>query len=158
DRFVATYTMRLDAKGRGSIPASFRAVLTRDGYDGLYCQPAPGRPALDAGGKALLQEIEALMDRFPRYSEEREALAAWRYGQSDTLRVDSEGRIVLTETLKTHAHITDAVSFVGLGHKFQIWEPERFRSHLEEAIEKVRALRQQLGSKKGAGEPPGALG
>ncbi|OYY81082.1 MAG: division/cell wall cluster transcriptional repressor MraZ, partial [Rhizobiales bacterium 35-66-30] len=27
DRFVSTYTMRLDAKGRVSIPAPYRAVL-----------------------------------------------------------------------------------------------------------------------------------
>ncbi|HZW46218.1 MAG TPA: division/cell wall cluster transcriptional repressor MraZ, partial [Microvirga sp.] len=35
--------------------------------------------------------------------------------------------------------------FVGLGHKFQIWEPERFRAHLEEARTKVRDLKKSLG-------------
>ena len=37
DRFVSHYTLRLDAKGRVSIPGSFRAVLARDGFEGLYC-------------------------------------------------------------------------------------------------------------------------
>jgi MraZ protein len=157
DRFVATYTMRLDAKGRVSIPAGFRAVLARDGFEGLYCQPSPGNAALDAGGNALIREIEALMDRFPPYSPERDELAAALYGQSEILKVDSEGRVVLSESLKTHAHIDESVAFVGLGHKFQIWEPERFFTYLEEASEKVQALRRQLGS-KGAGEPPGAKG
>jgi len=157
DRFVATYTMRLDAKGRVSIPASFRAVLARDGFEGLYCQPSPGHPALDAGGNALIQEIEALINRFPPYSEERDDLAAALYGSSEILKIDSEGRIILTERLKTLAHIGEQVAFVGLGHKFQIWEPERFYTFLEEASEKVQALRRQLGS-KGAGEPPGAKG
>ena len=138
DRFVATYTMRLDAKGRVSIPASFRAVLARDG-----------------GGNALIHEIEALIDRFPPYSEERDDLAAALYGQSEILKVDSEGRMMLTERLKTLAHIDESVAFVGLGHKFQIWEPERFFSFLEEANEKVKVLRRQPGS-KGAGEPPGS--
>lgn len=157
DRFVATYTMRLDAKGRVSIPASFRAVLARDGFEGLYCQPSPGHPALDAGGNALIQEIEALINRFPPYSEERDDLAAALYGQSEILKIDTEGRIVLTERLKTLTNINEQVAFVGLGHKFQIWEPERFYTFLEEASEKVQALRRQLGS-KGAGEPPGAKG
>lgn len=157
DRFVATYTMRLDAKGRVSIPAGFRAVLARDGFEGLYCQPSPGHPALDAGGNALIQEIEALIDRFPPYSEERDDLAAALYGQSEILRIDSEGRMVLTERMKTIAHIDESVLFVGLGHKFQIWEPERFFSFLEEASEKVKALRRQPGPKS-AGEPPGAKG
>src|SRR5512141_679719 len=64
DRFVSHYTLRLDAKGRVSIPASFRAVLARDGFDGLYCYPTLDRPALDAGGNALLSEIEQLIARF----------------------------------------------------------------------------------------------
>ena len=64
DRFVSHYVLRLDAKGRVSVPASFRAVLARDGFDGLYCYPALDRPALDAGGNALLSEIDALTAGF----------------------------------------------------------------------------------------------
>jgi MraZ protein len=157
NRFVSTYTMRLDAKGRVSIPASYRAVLARDGYEGLYCHPALDRPALDAGGNALLLEIETLIQRYPPYSDEREQFAAALYGRSETLKPDSEGRIILTENLKTHTGVSDAVTFVGLGHKFQIWEPERFRAHLTEATDKVRALKKSLGS-KGARKPPGASG
>ena len=158
DRFVATYLMNLDAKGRVSIPAPFRAVLAREGGDPLYCQPSPGRPALDAGGKALIQEIEALIERYPPYSEEREEIAAALYGRSETLNIDGEGRIILTETLKAHAHIKDAVAFVGLGHKFQIWEPKRFRAHLVEATRKMRALRASAGSRKRGRERTGASG
>ena len=65
DRFVSHYTLRLDTKGRVSIPAPFRAVLARDGFEGLYCYPTLDRPALDAGGNALLKEIETLIARFP---------------------------------------------------------------------------------------------
>jgi MraZ protein len=35
----------------------------------------------------------------------------------------------------------DAVTFVGLGHKFQIWEPARFRAELAAATEQMRALK-----------------
>ena len=37
DRFVANFMLRLDSKGRVSIPGAFRAVLVRDGFEGLYC-------------------------------------------------------------------------------------------------------------------------
>ena len=156
DRFVSHYTLRLDAKGRVSIPASFRAVLARDGFDGLYCYPALDRPALDAGGNALLKEIETLIARFSPYSEEREQFSAALYGTSEVLKIDGEGRAVLTEPLKTHAGIADAVAFAGRGHKFQIWEPERFRAELAEATEKVRALKKRLGTRMAADDPHGA--
>jgi MraZ protein len=156
DRFVSHYTLRLDAKGRVSIPAAFRAVLARDGFEGLYCYPALDRPALDAGGNALLEEIEALIARFPPYSEEREQFSAALYGTSEVLKIDGDGRAVLTELLKRHAGIEDEVTFAGLGHKFQIWEPGRFRTELAEATEKVRALKKQLGSRRAAEGPHGA--
>lgn len=151
DRFVSNTTSRLDAKGRVSIPASFRSVLARDGFAGLFCYPALDQPAVDAGGQALLAEIEALVNRFPPYSGEREELLVALYGRSETVTIDTEGRVVLPEELKSHAGITDAVAFVGLGHKFQIWEPQRFRAHLAKATATVRALTKRLGS-----ERPGA--
>jgi MraZ protein len=156
DRFVSNYTLRLDAKGRISIPASYRAVLTRDGYEGLYCYPALDAPALDAGGNALLAEIEELIRGFPLYSDQREELALALYGTSETLKVDGEGRVVLSETLKAHAGISAAAAFVGLGHKFQIWEPERFRAQLAEAKGKVRVLKRRLGSRVAAPDAQGA--
>ncbi len=97
DRFVSHYVLRLDAKGRVSVPASFRAVLARDGFDGLYCYPALDRPALDAGGNALLAEIEALIAGFSPYSDQREQFSLALYGTSETLKIDGEGRVVLTE-------------------------------------------------------------
>ena len=155
NRFVSNYTLRLDSKGRVSIPAPYRSVLNRDGFDGLYCYPALDRPAIDAGGNALMGEIESLIAQFAPFSDQREQFATALYGTSDTLRLDGEGRVILTEQLKVHAGVSDAVSFVGLGHKFQIWEPGRFRTELAEATDKVRELRRQLGS-QGAQRAPGA--
>lgn len=156
DRFVSNYTLRLDAKGRVSIPAPYRAVLARDSFDGLYCYPALDQPAVDAGGTALLAEIEALIARFPPYSDERDAFTLSLYGTSETLKIDTEGRVILSDTLKAHAGIADAIAFVGMGHKFQIWEPGRFRAQLAEATGTVRALKKQLGSRVAAHEAQGA--
>jgi MraZ protein len=156
DRFVSNLTLRLDSKGRVSIPASFRSVLARDGFAGLYCYPALDRPAIDAGGNALMNEIESLIARYAPFSEEREQLALALYGTSETLKVDGEGRVSLSENLKRHAGITGQVTFIGLGHKFQIWEPGRFQNELAEATDKVRALKAQLGSHPAAQTALGA--
>jgi len=155
NRFVANFTLRLDSKGRVSIPGLFRSVLARDGFEGLYCYPALDRPAIDAGGSALLGEIEALIGRYAPFSDQRERLALALYGTSETLKIDGEGRVVLSENLKRHAGITETVAFVGLGNKFQIWEPGRFQNELAEATQKVRALKGELGS-QAARDAPGA--
>ena len=55
--------------------------------------------------------------------------------------------------LKDFAGITSEVTLVGQGYKFQIWEPARFRSHLEEARNQVRELRKQLGARHVGANP-----
>jgi MraZ protein len=146
NRFVSNFTNRLDAKGRVSIPAPFRSVLARDGFEGLYVHPTLDAPALDAGGNALIEEIDAFLSSLSPYSDERDQLSTALFGTSEILKVDTEGRVILTESVKGHAGIADAVTFVGLGHKFQIWEPERFRAHLEEARAKVREMKRNFGT------------
>ena len=92
----------------------------------------------------------ALITGFPPYSDERDAFTLALYGTSETLKIDGEGRVILSDALKSHAGITEAIAFVGLGHKFQIWEPGRFRAQLAEATGTVRALKKQLGSRVAA--------
>lgn len=154
DRFVSRFTNRLDAKGRVSIPAPFRAVLTRDGFEGLFAHPSLDSSAVDCGGHALVREIDQLLARHAPYSEEHEFLSTALFGASEILKVDAEGRVSLTESIKAYAGITEEVTFVGQGDKFQIWEPGRFHAHFEEARNRVRDLRKQLNSRYAGPEEP----
>ncbi len=162
DRFVSTFTNKIDAKGRVSIPAPFRAVLERDGYaGGIYCYPSLDAPALDAGGERLAKKIDGLLSGLPDYSDERDELSVALYGDVQVLAIDGDGRIVLPETLRQHAGIAAQVTFVGLGDKFQIWEPGRFTERRTQARDKVRDHRKLLGpkllepSRPITSEPPG---
>ncbi|MBA2126551.1 transcriptional regulator MraZ [Hyphomicrobium methylovorum] len=162
DRFVSTFTNKIDAKGRVSIPASFRAVLERDGYPGgLYCYPSLDAPALDAGGERLAKKIDGLLANLPDYSDERDQLSVALYGDVQVLTIDGDGRIVLPESLRSHAGLETAVTFVGLGDKFQIWEPGRFEKRRAEARSKVQVTRKLFaaGSRSsGEGGDEGARG
>ena len=67
DRFVSNFTNRVDAKGRVSIPAGFRLVLGRDGFEGLYVHPALDMMALEAGGNEVLSDIDRLLSGLSPY-------------------------------------------------------------------------------------------
>ena len=147
DRFVSTFQNKIDAKGRVSVPAPFRAILERDGYaDGIYCYPSLDAPALDAGGQSLAQKIDGLLDGLPDYSDERDELSVALYGDVQILSLDQDGRIVLPEALRAHAGITSQVTFVGLGQKFQMWEPGQFAKRRQRAREKVQDHRKLFGA------------
>lgn len=151
DRFVSTYTNKIDAKGRVSIPAPFRAVLERDVYGsaslgGIYCYPSLDAPALDAGGERLAKKIDGLLSGLPDYSDERDELSVALYGDVQVLSIDGDGRIVLPESLRRHAGLDGHVTFVGLGDKFQMWEPQRFEERRALARSKVQSTRKLFGA------------
>src|SRR5215208_2208072 len=132
DGFVATFANRLDQKGRVSVPAPFRAVLAREGRDGVYCYPALDRPAIDGGGARLQDEIAKRLQPFETFSEDHESLSTAFYGESRILKIDPDGRIVLPEEFRAYAGIADAAVLVGQGFQFQIWEPQRFAERQRE--------------------------
>ena len=84
------------------------------------------------------------MPDFEPFSEDHELLSTTLIGESEILKIDQDGRVVLTDTIKAHAGIGDRVTFVGQGYKFQIWEPERFAAYREEAKNRLRDLRKRL--------------
>jgi MraZ protein len=147
DGFLSNCTSRLDSKGRVSIPAPFRAVLARDGFEGLYVHPSLDVEALDCGGHALLRQIHGLLETLSPYSEEHGLFSTALIGTSEILKLDSEGRVNLSESAKAYAGISTEVTFVGHGLKFQIWEPGRFRVHLAEARSRLHDYTKQLGSR-----------
>jgi MraZ protein len=147
DRFVSTFTNRIDAKGRVSVPAAFRTVLERDGYSGgIYCYPSLDSPALDAGGERLAKKIDGLLAGLPDYSDERDELSVALYGDVQVLPIDQDGRVILPEALRAHAGLSSHVTFVGLGDKFQMWEPERFAERRARARDKVEQHRKLFGA------------
>ena len=165
DRFVSTFTNKIDAKGRVSIPAAFRGVLERDGYKqgdagGIYCYPSLDAPALDAGGERLAQKIDRLLSGLPDYSDERDELSVALYGDVHVLAIDGDGRIVLPEPLRAHAGLSAHVTFVGLGDKFQIWQPELFNERRDRARQKVQDHRRLFGAARPSGSEgePGSRG
>lgn len=138
--FVSHYTNRLDAKGRVSIPAPFRAALAKDGFEGLYCFPSPMQSAVDAGGHGLIEEVQKRLDGFRTLTPDHDFVSTALFGISETLKIDKDGRVSLTDTIKAHAGITDTVTFVGQGYKFQIWEPGKFQEHRAEAMKRALAV------------------
>jgi MraZ protein len=118
DQFVSTFTNRIDTKGRVSVPASFRTVLAKDGLDGIYCYPSLDAPALDAGGKRLVDKINALVEDLAPYSDERPARHRSVRHQRDPFH--RSGRTHNSpERLREHAGITTHVTLSALARSFR---------------------------------------
>ena len=141
DWFVSTITNKLDAKGRVSVPASFRSVLAGQGTEGLYCIKALSRqPALTGFGETLLSKLSAQMDSpNPLLDKNYAARAFGMFGQVRNLLIDDEGRVRLPDDFIAHCGITDRVAFLGLNATFEIWNPEALAVETEKRMADVYA-------------------
>jgi MraZ protein len=137
--FLSTFVNKVDRKGRVSVPATFRAAVADQSFPGIVVFPSFKYEALDASGIKRMEEMSDRLNTLEEFSEEHENLGVL-FAASQALPFDTEGRIVLPETLAAYAHITDSAAFVGLGKSFQIWEPARFADH--QAMLRERARRQ----------------
>ena len=144
--FLGTHTNRLDAKGRVSIPAPFRAALRPEtgGNATVVLRPSHTHPCVEGWPEREFHALATPLDSLDMFSDAHDDLAATIFADAYPLEADREGRIVLPEFLVTHANLTESVVFMGLGRTFQIWEPAAAERRRAEARERARALKLTL--------------
>ena len=149
-QFLGTHQNRLDAKGRVSVPASFRAGLralageAESGGVALVLRPSHKHACIEAWPPSTFDALAAPLERLDLFSEDHDDMASALYADAFPVESDKEGRIVLPEALLAHAGISGGVTFMGLGRIFQIWQPEAAEKRREEARERARAKRLTL--------------
>lgn len=153
DRFLSSAVNRIDAKGRVSVPAHFRSVVQKRGYQELYALKALDRPALDVGGLDLLDRYEQRIAMEDPFLQTADDMSFFVHGDSDFLKLDQDGRITVTDFIRQHTGIETEVAFVGRGTFFQMWEPSRLSTYATEVRERLLALRQQGSRGPSSGDP-----
>jgi len=143
--FLSTVTNKIDAKGRVSVPARFRSVLSEAGYGSFVCFPSFTEAAIEAITLDKAEDYAArLEDQFADFDEESAAFATAILADSHELTFDGEGRIMLPEDLVEHAGLEGFATFVGLGRRFQIWHPDAYESFRRAAREVAREKRSRF--------------
>jgi MraZ protein len=136
--FLSTFVNKVDRKGRVSVPATFRSTLATHRHPNqVVLIPSFKYEAIDGTGSDHLTQMMEGLGTLDQYSDRRDDLALV-FAESRALQIDGEGRIVLPDDLKNHAHIGEEVAFVGLGTMFQLWEPGRFDRYRTEVRERSR--------------------
>jgi MraZ protein len=149
-QFLGSHQNRIDAKGRVSVPAPFRAFLkpaangapngTTDGdmLPTLILRPSHKHPCIEGWPGAVFAALSRPLETHDLFSESHDDFAAALYADAFATEPDKEGRIILPDWLSAHANLTDSVVFMGLGRTFQIWEPEAAERRRAEARQRTR--------------------
>ncbi len=142
--FLSTTINGVDAKGRVSVPAGFRAVVKNDPEEKIFVWPSFEGGYLEGGGQALLDRYLALMEEMDPYDDARAAFEQTIFGDTRGLAFDGTGRVSLPRDLIEHAGLNGKAAFVGLGARFEIWDPERLAERKANARSFARDNKKSL--------------
>ena len=141
-RFRGSEEVKVDAKGRVSIPAKFRRVFEASDPDF-----EPGKRAqlvivfgtrdwkyLQLFTINAIDEIDEQIAGLDRGSPRRNYLEHIYHGHSEEAEIDGDGRLVLPQKLRDKIGLTDAAVFISGGDNLKVWTPADYES-AERALE-----------------------
>ena len=148
--FLDATVNKVDAKGRVSIPADYRALLEQQETE-LVAFRSFTMPCIECRTSEMMEKMaNAIDDSFDAFSNEQDDLTGLIFSDAKEFPFDSTGRIVLTEKLLKHAGIADKALFVGKGRTFQIWNPDTYQA--KESEMRRNALEKHFRLKNGGAE------
>ncbi len=137
---IGEYTHNLDEKKRISLPSKFRkelgkTVVVTHGLDNclfLYPMKEWSKIAEKIGGLSMGQADTRGFNRF--------MLA----GASE-IDVDSAGRILVPDHLKSFAGLSGKVVFAGVHSRVEIWNDSAWQAYKEKVMKQADQLAEKLG-------------
>ena len=123
--FLSTYENRIDSKGRLSVPAPFRAAL-ESSHASLFLYKSLVLPCIEGCGPDRISQIVDAIDTMDSLSDEVATLTTM-LSSAQEMRLDSEGRMMLSADFIAFAGLGQTALFAGIGRSFQIWQPDIFR-------------------------------
>ena len=135
-KFRGTESVKVDGKGRMSVPARLRRVF--DAGDPGFATANTGRTQLVAVYGPdwwnwielytieAIEEIDQQIDKLTRGSPQRRWLEMLMNGQSTDLEIDKEGRLVLPQKLREKLGFTEGSEtiFESRGDYIQVYHPD----------------------------------
>lgn len=137
--FIGEYATALSEKNRVSIPKKLRlelkgkVYLTR-GYENCLIMVDFER------WDNLIKEI----NRRPLLSMDARDSKRFIVGGAYEIELDSQGRFVIPEPLKSFALIEMGITFLGVGEWIELWNEERWREKLSKLSETVTDIAERI--------------
>jgi MraZ protein len=140
--FAGTFHHSIDEKKRVAIPSKWRAV--GKGSQEFYVLPDPKNCLLVLPASAMEKMLDHAADISIGEYERRDVLRVIASRAHDSL-CDQQGRIALTDVLKSHAGLDKEAVLVGMFARFEIWSPARWAKVDRNGMQKFSEAAKKVG-------------
>lgn len=130
--FRGRHRHTIDAKGRVSVPAAFRAEITMCSENAPILTNDKACLALYANEDWV--EIEENLAAQSQVRPETKAYIRFIVSGATECPFDSQGRILIPQHLREHAHLERDVTIAGVGPRIEIWDTALFDQELQRTL------------------------
>lgn len=141
--FRGRYEHTIDAKGRTSLPARYREVLTSAGERRVILTSSLD-PCLVAYSVPEWTSFEERLAKLPQFDRAVQKLKRIYVSGAVECDVDDSGRILVPPTLRDYAGLKKEVLWAGSGKYAELWDLEIWRKHFETTEEERRLISSRL--------------
>ena len=124
--FRGNKTVKLDGKGRVSIPAHYRTRLLDTSGGKVVVSPDPLSPCLNIYPLSEWEHVEEQIGKLP--GRQQSSLRRYVIGRAQECEMDGSGRILLNQELCEHANLGKAAVLAGVGFKMELWDESGWSS------------------------------
>jgi len=125
--FIGEHAHTIDTKGRVSVPAKYRSHLTK----GLVITRGLDH-CLWLYTKSEWDNIAQRLAALPISQKKSRAFARLMLAGAWDAELDSQGRIVLPEYLRTYANLAKHVIIAGLYNRIEIWNEDSWQTYSQQ--------------------------
>ena len=141
--FLGEFSHTIDDKGRLTVPAKFRdelesGIIVTRGIDGcIWAYP-----------RAEWENLAEKISQIPSTNQAVRNFVRFMFSSASDSIPDRQGRVIIPQNLREHAHIQNEATVIGVMNRVEIWQPLRWTevfSKVEEDPEAMVAQMQELG-------------
>jgi MraZ protein len=138
--FRGHFEHAIDAKGRTSLPARFRDVLSATGDARIILTKSPFDPCLHMVPMKGWEEIEAKIAAQPQFDANVIRLRRLYISAAVECEIDKQGRILVPNALRDYASLEKDVLWAGMVNMVELWS----RAKWDEAQNMTPEQREQF--------------
>ncbi len=138
--FIGEYEHSIDPKKRLALPAKFRVelgsrvVVTRGLDHSLFVYPLP-----------VWEKLAEKLGTLPIGEKETRSFTRLILAGASDVELDSQGRVLIPEYLKTAAGLKKDVTIVGLYNRVEIWDTSVWKKYKTVAARNTDRIANELG-------------
>jgi MraZ protein len=143
---LGEYDLRLDAKGRLSLPAGLRKQLDGELQRGFVLNRDVFKPCLVLYPMVQWERTQSMMQRLNRFVERNADFIRRFMNGATQVELDASDRLLLPKALMDHARIGKDIKVMGMMDRVEIWSKEEYARMMREDVDLTALAEDVMGS------------